>query len=580
MVESKKSKIAKFDPSDPELLRQLDQDTLIGMYLQIRGQYSQLAEQVRQYMREKYGPKNDKFIDSNQLTLFDRLQQSDQGESVSGETTGQDPKPPRDGTPRIPKPNNLPHTTITINQRSPGDLICICCGKPLCVVGQIIHHSRFSYKPASVSMQDFVEDIYACEDCNPNVVSAANLTESLTQQEPGESTDAVEAALATELMKWIKTGTTVSAEPQDTNEQVIDDAVAIGRAAMLRSVGQIARCKASSGMLSYVAVSKYCDHLPLYRLEQIFARQGAPISRSTMYGWLAILAALLRPIYELMQLKILESNVIWTDDTPVKVLVRKLKKNIKTGRIWVYIGDEHSPFNLFDYTPGRAREGPRKFLRGFKRFLQGDCFSGNEAICAETGATLVACNAHGRRYFVKATLNYKAKSEEALRFFQELFEIEKAAKELKLSHEQIKLMREQESKPIIDKFKAWLDAEHLIALPKSAFGKAVAYCLNNWDALTAYLLSGDLTIDNNCAEREMKTVAIGRKCWMFFGSDAGGETAEVLMSIISTCKRHKVEPWAYLRDVIDILVRNPDTNLEQLLPHTWNSRATKVEIAA
>lgn len=120
----------------------------------------------------------------------------------------------------------------------------------------------------------------------------------------------------------------------------------------------------------------------------------------------------------------------------------------------------------------------------------------------------------------------------------------------------------------------------MTALPKSAFGKAVAYCLNNWDALTAYLQDGELTIDNNCAEREMKTVAIGRKSWMFFGSDNGGENAEVLMSIISTCKRHNVEPWAYLRDVIDALVLNPDTNLEELLPHTWNPRATRVKIAA
>jgi transposase len=205
-----------------------------------------------------------------------------------------------------------------------------------------------------------------------------------------------------------------------------------------------------------------------------------------------------------------------------------------------------------------------------QKIFQGDCFSGNLAICAENGATFVACNAHARRYFKKALLNYKSKSEEALHLFGQMFEIERTAKELQLKRDDVKLMREQESKPVLDDLKVWLDKEQLLALPKSTFGKAVNYCLNNWDGLTAYVQDGDLTIDNNSAEREMKRVATGRKAWLFFGSDNGGENAEVLLSIISTCKRHGVEPFAYLRDVIDRLVQNPDTDLETLLPHTWN----------
>jgi hypothetical protein len=322
-------------------------------------------------------------------------------------------------------------------------------------------------------------------------------------------------------------------------------------------------------MLSYVVVSKFCDHLPLYRMERIFFRNGADISSSTMCGWLASVANLLRGLYEQMRTKLLEAKINKTDDTPIKVQDKKLKKKIKIGRIWVYIGDKEHPFNLFHYTKGRSREGPKKFLRGYKRYLQGDCFSGNYAICAENGAIMVACMAHARRYFKKALLNYREKSEEALVMFQQLFETERVAKELELPAEDVRRMREQESRPVLDKLKTWLDKEYLLSLPKSAFGKAVSYCLNNWEALTAYLQDGDLCIDNNEAEREMKSLATGRKSWLFFGSDNGGENAEVLLSIVSTCKRHGIEPFAYLRDVIERLTLDPNTALEPLLPNVW-----------
>lgn len=430
MIDEKKRKqLPKFDPSNPESLRQLDHETLVAMFSRLHDQYTQLSELMQQYMRDKYGPKNDQFIDSNQLTLFD----TDQKDSSQTQAASDKPKPERPkNKDRNPRPSNVRRVKIRVKQVCPDDMICKCCGKSMLKVNEIVVHSRFDYRPASTCIEDFVEDVYACEDCDSAAVSAANIIQSSSSHEPALADEAVSSALVAELMKWI--GTT--GETPEANEQILDDAVAQGRARMLRTVGQIARCKASAGMLSYVVVSKYCDHLPLYRLEQIFARHGAHVSRSTMCGWLTLVVALLRPLYDLMHEKLLESAVIWTDDTPVKVLVRKLKKNVKTGRIWIYIGDDRHPFNLFHYTPGRAREGPKKFLKGYKRYLQGDCFSGNEAICAETGATLVACNAHGRRYFVKALLNYKSKSEEALRFFQQLFEIEKTAKELGLNSEQ------------------------------------------------------------------------------------------------------------------------------------------------
>ena len=157
--------------------------------------------------------------------------------------------------------------------------------------------------------------------------------------------------------------------------------------------------------------------------------------------------------------------------------------------------------------------------------------------------------------------------------FQQLFEIERAAKDLELGSDEVFRMRKQEARPIWDKLKVWLDQEHLHALPKSAFGKAVNYCLNNWESLTAYLDDGDLCIDNNQSEQEMKRVATGRKAWLFFGDDNGGERAEVLMSIVATCKLHGVEPWAYLKDVIETLTMNPYADLRPLLPTSWKPKS-------
>jgi transposase len=574
MVDDKKNKKPpKIDLSKPDSLVNLDQAALIGLVNSLYDQNRQLSELLQQFLREKYGRKTERFVDSGQLTLFDTDQKPADSEAADPPEKKQKNRSKRGD--RNPRPSLVTRIRTKVKELASEDLICKCCGQHLVKVNEIVVHSRYDYIPASTRIEELIEDVFACPACSPAVVSAANLAEPKAQTEEHCTNQAERTALAGELTHWLSAATMT----EDTPSQIMDDAVAIGRARMLRTVAQIARCQASPSMLSYIAVSKYCDHLPLYRLEEIFARNGISISRSTMCGWLTALVALLRPLYDLMHSKLLLCKIIWTDDTPVKVLVRRLQKNVKTGRIWVYIGDETQPFNVFHYTAGRAREGPRKFLKGFKRYLQGDCFSGNEAICAESGATLVACNAHARRYFVKAILNYKSKSEEALRFFQRLFEIEKTAKELGLSASDRKLMRQQESKPILDEFKQWLDAARLVALPKSSFGKAVGYCLNNWSALTVYLEDGDLSIDNNLAEQQMKRVACGRKSWLFLGSENGGATAEVLLSIISTCKRHKVEPTSYLRAVIEQLIRDPSTDLEKLLPHTWNHRVNDSDAA-
>jgi transposase len=573
MVKDKKStQPPKMDVSEPDTLRGLDEETLVGIISRLVDQNRQLSELLQAFLQEKYGPKTERFVDPNQLRLFGPGQE----EVRQGSEQAAGTRPKKSGTPRErnPRPSNLPRVRVPAKNLTAEDLICKCCGKSLVRVNEIVLHRRYNYKPASVCLEEVVEEVLACPDCDQGIVASAQAIEravpaEAVPQQPGSDSP----------VNWLEfAGTSHSNVQPATDEHSgdpINAAVALALATTHQAAARIARCEAGAGMLSYIAISKYCDHLPLYRLEQIFAREGADIPRSTMCGWLSLLCDLLRGLYDLMHAKLLLSRIIKTDDTPIKVLDRLIKKKIKIGRMWVYLGDKDHPFIVFNYTPGRSRAGPKNFLRGFKMYLQGDCFSGNEAICAENGAILVACNAHARRYFKKALLNYRSKSEEALRIFQQLFDIEHDARDLELKPADVKLMREQESKPILDAFKKWLDKEHTMALPKSSFGKAVSYCLNNWQALKAYLSDGELTIDNNESERQMKRIAMGRKAWLFYGSDNGGERAEVLLSLIETCKMHGVEPWAYLKDVVETLVANPAADLEQLLPTTWKPRSER-----
>lgn len=403
------------------------------------------------------------------------------------------------------------------------DLTCKNCAVSMTFLMEVLRNSRYEQVPATVVIEDFIALVYQCPGCN----------ETLTVEPPA---------------------------------QIIENGTA----------GPV--------LMIDVAVSKFEDHLPWNRQEQRFARMGVPIARSTMVGWMQWLAAKLRPLYDRMHELLLLSKVIATDDTPVKVQDRMMRRKtarklkIKTGRIWIYRGDEEQPFNIFNYTEGRGRACPMIFLKGYNGFLQGDCFSGNLALCAETGATFVACLVHARRYFIKAEPNNKVACLEMLRMFFDLFEIERDARELELSADDVKQMREQESKPILNKMKTWLDAQVLIALPKSSFGKAVNYCLNNWTELTNYLLDGNLRAENNLAEQEMKRIACGRKNWYFLGSDEGGKTAEVLLSIMSTCRRHGVNPSEYLKDVLQSLTENPNVDLDSLLPHNWKARKERSEI--
>ena len=318
-----------------------------------------------------------------------------------------------------------------------------------------------------------------------------------------------------------------------------------------------------AGLLASVIVDKFVDHQPLHRQQQAFAREGLELSRSTLCDWLAQTAKLLEPVYALMVVAVLKSKVIHTDDTPVRLLG---EAGAQTGRLWVYLGDHEHPYTVYDATASRKRDGPMTFLGGFTGYLQADAFSGYDGVYAR-GVTEVACWAHARRKFIEAQKTEPALSAEAIARIRALYEVERHAKELPAA-ERLAL-RQAESAPLALSLGAWLEQLRVQALPKSPLGQAVGYALNQWQALNVYLTDGDLRIDNNAAENALRGTAVGRKNWLFWGSETGGRTAAVLTSVTATCKRHGINPWLYLRDVLTRLPACPPELLPTLLPDAW-----------
>jgi len=332
----------------------------------------------------------------------------------------------------------------------------------------------------------------------------------------------------------------------------------------------IEKSTAGASLLAQVIVGKLVDHLPLHRQEKILERHGVEISRKTMGGWMAQCADLLNPLYRSLKEVLFQSKVIGTDDTSVKVLDMALPF-ARTGRIWPYYGDKEHPVILYDYTATRERAGPEKFLEGYRGYLQADAYGGYDAFFTDPARGLieVGCWSHARRYYHKALESDQPRMGPALLLIAQLYRVETPARTLS-SEDRLRL-RQLQSRPILDKLQDYLLEIQAEVLPKSPEGRAVRYTLKNWTALTRYCEDGDLEIDNNATERAIRSVAVGRHNWMFFGSDHGGNTAAVLRSFMASCQRVSVNPFAWLKDVLSRIAAHPITRLTELLPHNWAS---------
>ena len=323
-------------------------------------------------------------------------------------------------------------------------------------------------------------------------------------------------------------------------------------------------------LLAHVILSKFGDHLPLYRQEDIFMRYGIHLRRSTLCGWVRAGANLAQPLLQRAKVNLFQSRVIQTDDTSIDMLGDK--GGNRTARLWPYFGDAEHPQVIYDFTLSRAYAGPIAFLKGYRGYLQGDGYGAYDSAALESEGEIipVGCWAHCRRYFVEAQKNDTRRAHHAGGYIGLLYRIERELKHV--SEEERLKERQQRALPILKEFFAWVETERGLVLPKSAIGEALTYAWNQRQPLMRYTEAGFLKIDNNDDEQMIKPVALGRNNWLFFGSEAGGHWGASMFSLVSTCKRNLVEPQAYLTDLfrrLPTIASGDNAALDALLPHRW-----------
>jgi transposase len=325
---------------------------------------------------------------------------------------------------------------------------------------------------------------------------------------------------------------------------------------------------AGPGLLSHILISKYVDHIPIYRQRKQFLRQGVDLAETTMYGWVKSSCELLFPLYEVQKKRILSSDYLMADETPIKVLDPMKNGVTHQGYYWVYY-DPVKKEALFDYRMSRGRAGPNEILENFRGHLQTDGYTGYEEISGKQGVVSAGCMAHGRRYFTESRESDPARSDWMLTKIQKLYKHERQAKEAGLSHEERQRLRQEKSVPILEAMKTWLDQESLKVLPKSVMGKAIGYMLNQWPRLIVYVTDGRLEIDNNLVENAIRPVALGRKNYLFAGSHDGARQAALIYTMVSNARLKNLDPFAYIRDVISRISDHPHKRIEELLASQW-----------
>jgi transposase len=468
---------------------------------------AELRHQLELYRRYVFGPRRERLVEAaGQGHLFEL----DEAElpALPPEPPVPEPGPPaRLRRSRKPDFDRLPQVRIE-HDVPEAEKVCSHCGEPKAKIGE--DEARvLHFVPARFELQIHVSPKYACSHCRDGVV----------------------------------------APPPPSRP--------------------VSRCLASPGLLAELIVSKFAEHLPLYRFEDISTRHGLYLSRSTLCDWVGKVAGLLRPLYELQNELVRTASVLWTDDTPVTVLGGE-KPGSHTGRFWVYIGPVTVPYDVYDFTENRTRDGPAQFLKDCATYLHADAFSGYDGIYTGSDGRIVevACWAHARRKFFDARSSSPAEASLVLEMIRRLYEVEDRARPL---DDAARLaLRQAEAVPILERLRAELDRLSAKLLPKSALAKAVKYALNQWQALCRYTEDGRLTIDNNMSERRLRDQAIGRKNWLFLGSGKAGSRAAVICTIIAGAKRHRLEPWAYLHDVIlQLSVDASRESLDRLLPDRW-----------
>jgi transposase len=326
----------------------------------------------------------------------------------------------------------------------------------------------------------------------------------------------------------------------------------------------------AAGLLAQILVDKHVDHLPIYRQIKRYQRDGVKLSASTISGWLDVIADLLEPLGKELIRVVFQSDYVQADETPLPVLNGETKGAAHTGYLWAY----HSPPDqliFYDFQPGRGKEGPIHLLKDYTGYLQTDGYGVYEhaLIGGRKEIILMHCMAHARRHFEKALDNDQGRAEYFLKEVQKLYAIERRVREENLSTTAITHLRQEESLPILQSLKAWLGHNYTQVLPKSQIGKAIAYSLPRWDRLSLYVTDGRLQLDNNTIENAMRPVALGRKNFLFAGSNEGGKRLALFYSLLASCKKQQVNPWEYMKDILERMPTTKTSQLRDLLPDRW-----------
>ena len=488
--------------------RQLHEQTVAQLASTIESQQQLIEQQehrLAQLLRRHFGPSRES-INPDQLLLFEAADLEalvqEYRDAADGPQPDELPALPADA-PTATQPNGHGRRVLPAHlpreerryELTPAEQRCPDCNQPRTEIGTETS-SQLEYVPATYKVIEHVRVKYACRHCAEQVALAPK-------------------------------------PPQPTGKGL-----------------------PGPGLLAHTVLSKYGDHLPLYRQEDQASRQGLELRRSTLCDWIAAAADLAMPLVQRMRQLVLQSRIIHTDDTTVKLLVPLLGR-AKLARFWTYLGDRQHPYTVYDFTDSRNRDGPAKFLQSFSGYLQADAYGGYDGLYAGPNSRIVevACWAHTRRYWFEATTTDPVRAHHVLGVIARLYQIESACENL--TDVQRYAVRQAQALPLLRSLETWLAQESPRLLPKSPSGKAASYTGNQWQALLRYTEDGQLSIDNNVSERTVKMQAIGRKNWLFVASVTGGQRAAALYSLIASCKANQVEPWAYLRDVFTRLPALP-----------------------
>jgi len=483
-----------------------DVKQLKAMVLMLLGQIDDLQGQLLYLKRQMFGKKSEK-LNPHQLLMFQDLY-----DEIQSKLQTQQPKSSKrkranaNHKGRKPLPEDLPRDTVEI-EPSDEEKICPDCHQPKQRIGEEVTE-KLDYIPASIRVQRIVRPKYACKHCENNV--------SIAELPP----------------------------------MVIDKGIP------------------TEGLLAHVITSKYADHLPLKRLEGILKRHGVDITVSTMCDWVACCSDLLAPLRDRLREKILQSPKVHSDATVVPVKSKKRKGSTYNGYLWAYIDTTNDVY--FVFTPSQSRDGPNAFFQGYSGYVQVDAHSSFEDLFRDgSGMTEVGCHSHARRKFDQAMDHDPVRSCQALLIWKDLYRIEKQAKNAGLGPDALLQVRQEQAVPLLEQLHEYLTTWQPQALPKSPIGKAVTYSVNQWAALNRYTQDPILSIDNNLAERTLRMLALGRKNWLFAGSERGAHRAAVIYSLVASCKLCGHDPYAYFRDVLSRISTHPAHRIDELLPSHW-----------